>query len=493
MKEKIAKSFFWIAWSRGVIQLASFVSTLAVARLLSPSDYGLMALVTAWTSTIFIVAELGMGATIIQFPNLDRRELNTCFWVTMGIAGVGYLALYAGAPYIADWFGNPVLSQVMRVGGLTLLITGLQVVPDSLLSKDLSLHRVSQADIIASLVTMTVTLLLAWQGAGVWALVAGALTMPGVKGVFIYWSARWWPGLRCGSTRLPHLLKYGLSTFGNRVGWSLYQQSDSFVLGKMAGDASLGLYAMGKELALLPVTKISSVVDKLAYPIMANLQDKPEVIGKALLRGIMLVSSLTFPICVGGLVLADDLVRLALGDKWGPAVPILRVLCLYALVRSIDVLFPAVLMARYRTKFLFFYCMVLLAFMPMAFLSGAWMGGALGVALAWVIVYPLVMSRMIREALAEVGLGWSHLWAQVSVQVTGSLLMGFVVSGVMLWLPAATTAQLVVRLLVGVAMGVIVYASAVLVNGGPLLAELKQMLGWLTAPSGKAVAQPQKA
>ena len=123
MRERIAKSVFWIVLSRGGVQVLAFLSTLAVARMLDPSDYGLMALAGVWTATIAMVAEMGLGSAIIQFRDLEDRDLNSCFWLTMGIAGIGYLGLCIAAPVIAAWFSSPMLSDVLRVVGLTLPVT----------------------------------------------------------------------------------------------------------------------------------------------------------------------------------------------------------------------------------------------------------------------------------------------------------------------------------------------------------------------------------
>ena len=109
MKDRIARSVFWIVWSRTGVQIVSFVSTLVVARLLSPADYGLMALAALFTSTIASFVELGLGAAIIQFRDLEEAELSACFWLTIGLATLGYLGLYAAAPKIALWFGSPTL------------------------------------------------------------------------------------------------------------------------------------------------------------------------------------------------------------------------------------------------------------------------------------------------------------------------------------------------------------------------------------------------
>src|SRR5215475_13563402 len=167
MRDRIARSVFWIVWSRGGIQTLSFISTIFVARMLAPSDYGVMALASIWTTSVSMLAELGLGAAIIQFRDLEDRDLNACFWLTMGITGAGYLALYFTAPTIAAWFSSPRLSDVLRVVGLTLPLTALRIVPDSLLRKRLELDKVAQAEIAAALVTLPVMVGMAWAGAGV--------------------------------------------------------------------------------------------------------------------------------------------------------------------------------------------------------------------------------------------------------------------------------------------------------------------------------------
>src|SRR3989304_5946176 len=134
MKQQIARSVLWIVSSRVGVQSASLLLTLLIARLLHPADYGIVALAGVFTTTLATIAELGLGAAIVQFPDPDRAELNTMFWLTALTASLGYLALYLSAPTIASWFGNPGLSDVIRVTGLGLPLVCLRTVPDGPLS-----------------------------------------------------------------------------------------------------------------------------------------------------------------------------------------------------------------------------------------------------------------------------------------------------------------------------------------------------------------------
>src|SRR6478672_6714773 len=185
MKDQIAKSIFWMVWSRGGVQLLSFIGTLMVARWLSPGDYGVMALVGIWTGTISMVADMGLGWAIVQFQDVHEDELDSCFWVTLFTTGIAYVSLYALAPTIARWFNSPQLSDVMRFASVPLLLCAVGLVPGAMLVKHLQLDKTAQADIISALVGMPVMLVLAWNGAGVWALVFGGITQAVVRTVAV--------------------------------------------------------------------------------------------------------------------------------------------------------------------------------------------------------------------------------------------------------------------------------------------------------------------
>ena len=184
---------FWIAWSRGALQLLTFATTLFVARILVPADYGVMALATSFTAHAGMLAEMGLGSAIIQFRDLNRRELETCFWIIMTLAMVCFAALFLGAPAIARWLAVPIIADVLPVLSLVLPLTACRVVSDSLLRKRLALDRVSQAEVIGAVVTLPITIGCALGGLGVWTLVVGYLVGPTVRSAATFAFAPWLP------------------------------------------------------------------------------------------------------------------------------------------------------------------------------------------------------------------------------------------------------------------------------------------------------------
>src|SRR5207245_7562729 len=147
--------------------------------------------------------------------------------------------------------------------------------------------------------------------------------------------------------------------------------SSIFVLGKVSGYVTVGFFSMAKELAGLPVSRISAVVNQLACPVMAELQTSREGLRTSLLRALRLVLSASLPLCTGLILEADDFVRVILSEKWTPSVPILRILCVSSMIASFTVLLPPLLMARYRAAFLVRYTLLPLFVLPLPFLSGA--------------------------------------------------------------------------------------------------------------------------
>jgi O-antigen/teichoic acid export membrane protein len=322
-------------------------------------------------------SELGISAGIIQFRDLSQEELNACFWLTMGVALVLYTGVFLSAPFLASWFDMAQLDEVLKVVGLMIILVTSRTVPESVLRKQLLFDKLSQTEIVAGLVTIAAMFSLAWAGAGIWALVAGALVDSLVKCAMGFWLSGWWPGLQVHAGRLKAFLRFSFSKLGSNICWSIQSQSDLFLLAKVAGDTVLGQYSMGKIMAFAVAGKISMMIMQLGQPLLAELQNDQKAIQQSLRRGVRLLAVIIIPICLGLAVVADDLIQVVLLDKWLPMVPIFQVMSLAAMIAPLDVLFTPVLMARYRASFIFRYNLVLLMAMPLAFLIGALGGGLL--------------------------------------------------------------------------------------------------------------------
>ena len=475
---------FWLAWSRGVMQVLSFVTTLLVARILMPADYGVMALASVWTTFVGMVAEMGLGAAIIQFRDLDRREIDTCFWITMTLATVGWAALSLSAPMIASWFGVPRLTEVLPVLALVLPLTSCRVVSDSLLRKSLALDRVSQAEVLGGLAALPVMVGCALAGLGVWTLVVGALLAPTVRSAATVAFAPWRPGFRLGGKRAREALHFSLASLGARVLWALREEADQLIVGKLSGQVVLGFYAMAKELACLPGSKISTVVNTLASPIMAELQTNIDAMRAAFYRAMRLTAAIALPTSAGMALVAGEMIAVLLGPKWLSSVPLLRLLCLYAAVRAVDVLLPPVLFARRRERFLLWYLSALLIVVPAAAFLGALWDGPRGMILFSTPVYCAVMAIMAKEALAEMRASISELWSEIWPILGATAVMAAVVvltrELALVGQPEPTWASLVLLSM----SGAVAYGTALLAFGRSVIGEGAEVARWILRRRG---------
>jgi len=482
LRTRIARSIFWLAWSRGVLQVCSFATTLLIAHYLMPADYGVMALASFWTGSVGMLAEMGLGAAIIQFRDLDKREINACFWMTMILAILAFAALAVGAPMIARWFAEPRLADVLPVLALVLPVISCRVVSDSLLRKRLALDRVSQAEVIGVVVTLPVMLVCAFKGLGIWTLVVGGLLAPAAQSAATIFFAPWCPGIRVGGVRVKEVVQFSLAAVGVRLLWVLRESSNTLVIGKVAGSGTLGLYSMASDLALLPGSKISAVVNMLSSPMMAALQTDIDAMRAAFYRAVRLTAAIAVPTSAGMALVANEGVAVLLGPNWSPLVPLLQLLCIYAAVRAVDVLLPPVLFARRRQNFLFWYCLVLLIVVPAAAVLGGWWDEAdraAGVIIFSTPVYCAVMAIMAKEALTEIKGSFYQLWREIWPILTATAAMA---AAVMLMrafsIPAQTEAPLV-GLIVLSASGAATYFIVLWAIGSPVIGEGIEVIGWI--------------
>jgi O-antigen/teichoic acid export membrane protein len=479
LKARVARSIFWLAWSRGVVQLLSFATTIVVARILVPADYGVMALASVFTGTAGTLAEMGLGRAIIQFRDLDRRELDTCFWITMTLATIAYAVLSLGASIVARWFGVPRLADVLPVLALVLPLTACSIVSDSQLRKRLALDRISQAEIIGGVIALPVMLGCALSGLGVWALVVGSLASLVARSVATFAFAPWFPGLRVGGERAREVLNFSLTTLGASIMWTLKEQTDVLVIGKITGQVAVGFYSMAKDLAMLPTAKISAVVNILSSPMMAELQTNTEAMRGAFYRAMRLIAAIALPTSAGVALVADDMVAVLLGPKWLPAVTVLRLLCLYAAVRAVDVLLAPVLFARRRERFMFWYCLALLIAVPAAVTLGALWDGAPGAVVLLTPVYCGLVAIMTKETLAEMNGSFSELWSETWPILASTAAMTAVVLPLREFTFAERFDPPLVELIILSMSGAVTYLGVLFAVGRTVISEGAEIVGWI--------------
>ncbi len=463
------------SFTSGLSKLISLLSTLVLARLLVPEDFGLMAIATTVTGFIGFFNEVGIGAAIVQKHDVRDSEINGCFGIAILASSALCLVAIAGSWPAAAFFDLPALQPVLAILGFGFFFGALNTIPVSLLRKELRFQAVLWRGVVGAIVQSVVAIPLALMGLKYWALVIAFFVGQLVSTVWYWRAVSWRPSWPLHLREGRELLGYGLNITYTRVLWHMYMNVDKLILGKLLGERAVGVYDMGKSLASLPTSQISGLVTSIASPVFAKLQHEHERLRAVLLRLTRGVAYLTFPALAGIAVTADELVRVLLGPQWQDAVLPLQALCISELVRTVANLQSQLLISTGNVKRLVRYSSLCAVVLPSAIALGAWLDGMRGVAIAWVAVYPLLSLWLLREGLQVIGVPQADYWRALRQPFLGSLAMVLAVAGTRFALLPLHWPALPV-LLICVAVGVVVYAAYVIYVDRDGLTEMRQVL-----------------
>ena len=410
LKQRAVTGGIWYGGTRIIIQSMTWVVTVLVARVLSPSDYGLYGFGTLVTGLVDLISELGIGAAIIQRRDLEEDELGTVFWLSLSFSLFAYGITWLCAPFIASFFNQPQLVLVLRVLMLTFFISSLRIISWNLLTKRVDFKRRSQIEVAANLTGSATTLVMAYTGFGVWSLITGILSRQAMLTLGCYWILPWRPHLRITKTGFHKVFGFGLYVSASRVAWYLHSNADSFIVGKLLGQQQLGFYSMMYQFIALPVDRISSIVNQVAYPVYSEIQDQPERLKRYFLKLVGLVSLITFPLFCGMFLVVDIAIPVLLTQKWTPLVAPLRLMCGVGMLMSISVLISPAVLAKGRPELSLKFGILCLVIMPAGYFIGA-RYGLVGVCWAWLILYPVVTTIWCVITRRVIGYKWAELVA----------------------------------------------------------------------------------
>jgi len=317
--------------SQGSQFVLQTVSTVALARLLVPADFGLVAMVTAVTGLASAFADFGLSEATIQRKKITHEQVSTLFWINMGIGLLLTLITAGTGPILAKFYREPRLVAIALLSSLNFFIGGLRVQPNALLKRQMRFSALAFRDILANAVGIPVAIIMAWRGAGYWALVALPLMVNLAQMIASWLLVRWRPGLPRRDSEVGSMLVFGGNVSLSYLIFNLNRSFDSALIGRYWGAAPLGLYSRAYNLLMLPVRQLSTPAGNVAVPAFSRLQDDPERFARYYLRAVGLIVWITAPIFGFLFVAARPVIVLVLGAKWVEAAPVFQILVISAL------------------------------------------------------------------------------------------------------------------------------------------------------------------
>jgi PST family polysaccharide transporter len=447
-----------------------------VARLLSPSDYGLVAMATVVLGFITLLNEFGLGSAVIKHRELSERQVAQVHGLCIAVGFLGMGVGLASAYPLAWFYERPELVAVVAVLSSNFVITAFRTIPLALLQRDLRFRTVAINDGVQTVVLSIAMVVFAALGFRYWTLVIGGVMAGLISTGLAYYHRPQrpaWP--RLSEIREP--VRLGAHVVGSRVGWYIYQNADFLIAGKVLGAAALGTYSIGWTIASIPVEKVSAMVGRVTPGFFSAVQDDLPTLRRYFLQLTAMLGLVTIPAAVGMALVAPEFVLLFLGEKWRNAIAPLQLLAIYASFRSIVTLFPSVAINIGLSGFGMKNALTGAVVMPVAFLIGSrW--GATGIAAAWIVVYPLFMLPFWRIVLKRLEMPPQRYFAAMWPAISSAILMAAAVTIVKSVSPAEW--PLPVRLAVTVGAGVAAYLGSLLLlhremvrNGRALLARLR--------------------
>ncbi|MGN0028851.1 MAG: lipopolysaccharide biosynthesis protein [Marinilabiliaceae bacterium] len=328
LKRQAVSGVTWTSIERFTQQVIQFVIGIAIARVLAPSDYGVIGMTAIFFAVAATFVDSGFGSALIQKKDRDEVDYSTCFYFNAVVGGLLYAVLWFASPAIADFYRTPILCDVTRVLGLTLLVNSLSISQTAKMTAEMRFKEMAVISIVTQLVTGAIGLYLAHAGLGVWSLVFQQLGSSLVRLLTMELFLRWRPKLVFSMASFRHLFSYGSKILCSSLINTIYDNLYTLVIGRTFSAKDVGFYNRGNQFAVLPTNTVLSIFMKVAFPLMSQVQDDAERLKVAYKKFLRVPIFILYPILFGLIALAKPLILVLLGDKWLPAVPLLQVLCI---------------------------------------------------------------------------------------------------------------------------------------------------------------------
>lgn len=327
-EKKILTNFIWRFAERCGSQIVTFVVSVVLARILAPSDYGTITLVTVFTTILQVFVDSGLGTALVQKKDADDLDFSSVFYFNCALCLVLYLGMFAAAPLIAKFYENTELVPIIRVISLTVVVSGLKNVQQAYVSRNMQFKRFFYSSIGGVVFSAVLGIALAKAGCGVWALVAQQLSNVAVNTAILWITVKWRPKKMFSRERLKGLLSFGWKLLVSALLDTGYSNLRNLIIGKVYSTADLAYYDQGDKFPKVIVTNINTSIDSVLLPSMSSEQDDRERVKNMTRRAIKTSTYIMAPLMMGLAFCAEPVVTLVLTEKWLPCVPFLRIFCI---------------------------------------------------------------------------------------------------------------------------------------------------------------------
>lgn len=332
LKTNVLSSLFWKFLERGGVAGVQLIVQIILARLLLPADYGVIALIVVFISISQVFVQGGLGTALIQKKKVTDVDYSSVFYLSLGIALISYCILFFGAPIIAAFYNQPLITPILRVLGITLFFGAVNTIQNAVIARDFLFKKLFVSSLGAVLLSGVIGIAMAYVGYGVWALVGQHVTSIIALCLIMWFTVKWRPKLLFSLARVKELFSFGWKLLVSSLIDTTYTNLSFLIVGKLYPASMLGYYTNGQNYPNALMSNVDSSIQAVMFPAYAKNQDKRPQVKQIMRRALVTSSFLVFPAMAGLAAIAEPLVKLLLTEKWLMCVPFLQIFCaVYAL------------------------------------------------------------------------------------------------------------------------------------------------------------------
>lgn len=478
LRGKVNRGVFWEGGAMLVNRGVGFLVSLVLARLLAPEYFGLLAIAMLAINSLVFLQELGFSAALIHRQSDVEAAANTAHWSIIAGSLVLYLTAFLIAPLLAQFFRSPDVTAVLRVLALTIVITSVSRVPYTLLFKELDFRKKVIPEFVGSLVGNLAAIGLALVGWNVWALVTGELITAGVTTVVMFVVSPWRPRLQFQVRLFKELFGYGKHVAASQVLIFGVTNVDDLFVGRMLGEASLGIYGMAYSVSNTPATNLTRLVTRVTFPAFSLMQADRARMSKAYFQVVHRVALISMPIALATIVFANDFVTVLLTEQWTPAIVPIQILAIYGLIRSVAATMGIIFQSGGKPQWLSAIALWRLITMTVLLYPAIRWGGLIGVcvlSVAVAVVDFVISAHLVDKVMPARLTTYLRLLAPLFLYSAAAVAIGYAAEQVILSLGLWAVAALVIA---GVAV-LVVYGLLVWWRDKEMRQEGEKLVAWL--------------
>ena len=422
MKHLIVRGLSWLALSQGSTQIQRIVFGAILARLIAPSEFGVMGMVATFSGVIALFQLQGFASALIQKQNITETHKSSVFWLTISVGFLLALLMIWTAPWVGKFYHNDLVIPVARVMAVVFVISSLGAVHIALLTKTMDFKTLSIVDILGSTIGGVVAIVLAFRGAGVWSLVWQWIVTEITRVVVLWTLSDWRPRLLFRYRSIYDMLGFGVNLQVSSFFKYANQNIDNILIGKFLGSTSLGYYDRAYQLMRLPAIHMTTIIGRVFFPAFAKFQDDHAKIRRVFLRATQFIAFIVFPLAVGAIVTAPEFITLLYGPRWTSTIFPFQVLALVGALQTLG-FFGTIYLSQGRTDILLYMQILAVSLIVPAIVIGMrW--NINGVAIAYAIANVLSAIPNQYVGLRLIGIRLRDYYRNLLPMTIASTMMG---------------------------------------------------------------------